>query len=181
MDAPTRNPAAMTTLNDGSAPCTSDALLARLAELGIDAPTQDHEAVFTVNEAAALQHQQPGAHTKNLFLRNKKGRMWLVTVEAHRPVDLKALGQALGAGRLSFGSEERLMAWLGLTAGSVTPLAVINDPTGAVTLAIDSDLLQADLVNVHPLTNTRTTALRPDDLVRFCAACDHDPILVQLE
>lgn len=171
----------MTTLDDGSTPCTPDALLAKIAAAGIDARTLDHHPVFTVEEARAVRGELPGAHTKNLFLRNKKGRMWLVTVEADRRVDLKALGQALGAGRLSFGSEERLMKWLGLTKGSVTPLGVVNDVQGKVTFALDAALLRADLVNVHPLTNARTTALSPADLVRFCAEHGHDPALLELD
>lgn len=170
----------MNTLNDGSAPCTSDELLAHLRESGIEARTLDHAPVFTVEEARATRPDLPGAHTRNLFLRNRKGRMWLVTVEADRPVDLKELGPALGAGRLSFGSEDRLMRWLGLSKGSVTPFGLINDREGKVTFAIEQALLDAELINAHPLTNARTTALRPTDLLRFCAAQDHDVVRLEL-
>ncbi len=171
----------MNTLNDGSDPCTSDELLAQLQAAGIAARTVDHAPVYTVDEARAVRGELPGAHTKNLFLRNKKGRMWLVTVEADRPVDLRRLATALGAGRFSFGSEERLMRWLGLTRGSVTPLAVVNDHEDKVTLAIEQALLDAEIINVHPLTNARTTALTPADLVRFCAECGHDPVRLEVD
>lgn len=164
----------MNLLDDGSAPCTPDELLQLLEAEGIAAATAEHAPVFTVEEARALRVDLPGAHTKNLFLRNRKGRMWLVCVDADRPVDLRELGETLGAGRFSFGSEERLMRWLGLTKGSVTPLAVVNDRSGKVTLVIEAGLLTAEFVNVHPLTNTRTTALRPADLLRFCASVGHE-------
>ena len=171
----------MNTLNDGSAPCTSDELLALLQDAGIDARTLDHAPVFTVEEARATRGELPGAHTKNLFLRNRKGRMWLVTVEADQRVDLRELAAALDAGRFSFGSEERLMRWLGLTKGAVTPFGVVNDREGKVTFAIDGALLQAEWINAHPLTNARTTALRPADLLRFCAEHGHEAIRLVLD
>ena len=165
------------TLVDGSAPLTPEALLARLAELGIAQHTVEHPPVFTVEEAKALRGTLPGAHVKNLFLRNKKGRMWLVTCLEDRPVDLKALGERLGAGRFSFGSAERLMTYLGVRPGAVTPFAVVNDRAGAVTMVLDSAVLEGVPVNCHPLVNTMTTALAPADLVRFLEAEAHAPTL----
>jgi len=167
-------------LIDGSVPTTSDALLARFADLGIAAETMDHEPVFTVAEANALDPQPEGVHTKNLFLRNKKKRMWLVTMLADRQVDLKELGAQIGAGRVSFGSPQRLMQYLGLTPGSVSPLAVVNDVTGAVQLVIDAAVLAGPPVQVHPLTNTRTTGLLPADLLRFVESVGHPAEVIEL-
>jgi Ala-tRNA(Pro) deacylase len=168
-------------LIDGSAPKTSDELLAMLAGLDIDAPTLDHHPVYTVAEAAALRPQLPGVHTKNLFLRNRKKRMWLVTLLADRQVDLKELGARIGAGRVSFGSPQRLMQYLGLTPGAVSPLAVVNDVGGSVTLVLDAAVLAGPPIQVHPLTNARTTGLAPDDLLRFVEAVGHPAQVVELD
>ena len=156
-------------------PTTPEALHARLDALGIAYTAVSHPAVFTVEEAKALRGELPGSHIKNLFLRNKKGRMWLVTCLEDRDIDLKALGERLEAGRFSFGSAERLMTYLGVRPGSVTPLAVINDTEGAVTMVLDSGVMEGGPVNCHPLVNTMTTALAPADLVRFLEAEDHAP------
>ena len=160
-------------LVDGSPAMTPAALLARLAEQGIAQRTYDHPPVFTVEEARALRGRLVGSHCKNLFLRNKKGAMWLVTVEEERQIDLKDLAERLGAGRFSFGSAERLMRHLGVVPGSVTPLALVNDVTQSVSFAIDAALLDGGPLNVHPLTNDRTTALAPADLLRFCESTGH--------
>jgi len=168
-------------LADGGAPATPEALLARLAELGIRHETFSHAPVFTVEEAKAERGALGGAHIKNLFLRNKKGAMWLVTCLEDRPIDLKALGQRLGAGRLSFGSAERLMRHLGVIAGAVTPFAVINDKAGAVRVALDQALLDIDPVNAHPLTNAMTTSVAPGDLLRFLEAEGHAPLLLDFD
>ena len=167
-------------LVDGSAPATPEELLARLDELGIAHSTVAHEPLFTVEQSKALRGELPGGHTKNLFLRNKKGAMWLVTSLEDRPLDLKKLGELLGGGRLSFGSAERLMRHLGVVPGAVTPMAIVNDPEGAVTLVLDAGLLERDPVNVHPLTNDRTMALASADLIRFAEAVGHPPQIVDL-
>src|SRR5262245_50551504 len=145
-------------------------LFARLEQLGIPQRTVEHPPVFTVEEAKALRGNLPGHHVKNLFLRNKKEEMWLVVALEDRAIDLKRLGEALGAGRLSFGSPERLRRHLGVEPGSVTPLALINDDSGSVRLAVDRSLLKGGPVNVHPLVNTMTTAMEAGDLMRFFAA-----------
>ncbi len=165
-------------LIDGTPPATPEDLLARLEALGIAQTSVEHPPVFTVDEAKALRGELPGAHIKNLFLRNKKGVMWLVTCLEDRRIDLKNLGERLGAGRLSFGSAERLMHYLGVLPGAVTPFAVVNDHRGAVTVALDRDLLERDPVNCHPLTNTRTTAITARDLVRFLEAGGHTPQII---
>ena len=168
-------------LDDGSAPATPDELLARLEELGIRATTYRHEPVFTVEESQKLKGDMPGAHTKNLFLRDKKGVMWLVTALYDREVDLKRLSKTLGvSGRLSFGSRERLMSFLGLTPGAVTPFGVINDVGGKVSVALDAGLLDYEIWNAHPLDNAMTTALTGAEMIRFLEAQGHPPTWVRL-
>ena len=150
-------------------------LFARLQELGIAQRTVKHPPVFTVEEAKALRGDLPGHHVKNLFLRNKKEEMWLVVALEDRAIDLKRLGEALGAGRLSFGSPERLRRHLGIEPGSVTPLALINDESRSVQLVLDRGLVDGAPVNVHPLVNTMTTAVAPADLLHFFEAIGHSP------
>ena len=150
-------------------------LFARLDQLGIAHRTVEHPPVFTVEEAKALRGDLPGHHIKNLFLRNKKEEMWLVVALEDRAIDLKRLGEALGAGRLSFGSAERLKRHLGVDPGSVTPLALVNDEAHAVRLVLDRGVADGGPVNAHPLVNTMTTALSPADLLRFFAATGHTP------
>ena len=155
-------------------------LFARLRELGIASTTTTHPPVFTVAEAKNLRGALPGAHIKNLFLRNKKGAMWLVVCPEDRRIDLKALGAALGAGRFSFGSAARLRRHLGVPPGSVTPFAVINDQANLVRVVLDSDLLTGDPINCHPLVNHMTTAIAPEDLMRFLEAERHAPKILDL-
>jgi len=150
-------------------------LFDRLARLGIAHRTVEHEPVFTVEQAKAHRGVLPGHHIKNLFLRNKKEEMWLVVALEDRAIDLKQLGERLGAGRLSFGSPERLRTWLGVEPGSVTPLSTINDAGHKVTLVLDSALRDGGPVNVHPLTNTMTSAIELPDLLRFFEATGHPP------
>ena len=150
-------------------------LFARLAELGLAHNTVEHVPVFTVEQAKAHRGELPGHHIKNLFLRNKKEAMWLVVALEDRAVDLKRLGEILGAGRLSFGSPERLRKHLGIEPGSVTPFAVINDTGHKVTLVLDSSLRADGLVNAHPLTNTMTSAISLADLLRFFDSTGHAP------
>ena len=167
-------------LADGSPPAGPEALFARLDALGIAAETVSHPAVFTVEESKALCGELAGVHIKNLFLRNKKGAMWLVTCQEDRQIDLKALGNELGAGRFSFGSAERLMRHLGVIPGAVTPFAVLNDKGGAVKVALDKALLTAERVNGHPLVNDMTTAVSGADLKRFLEAEGHPPQILDL-
>ena len=164
-----------------AAPATPEEVFAFLDRLGIVHRTVEHPPVFTVEEAKALRGTLPGGHVKNLFLRNKKGdQMWLVVAEEDRPLDLKALGAAIGAGRPSFGSPERLMAHLGVVPGAVTPLGLINDRARAVRPVVDAGLLRHELVNVHPLRNDRTTTIASADLIRFIEACGHKPVVMEL-
>jgi Ala-tRNA(Pro) deacylase len=150
-------------------------LFDRLAELGIPHATVQHAPVFTVEEAKAHRGELMGHHIKNLFLRNKKEEMWLVVALEDRIIDLKRLGETLAAGRLSFGSPERLARYLGVEPGSVTPFAVINDTEHKVRLVLDRGLQEGGPVNAHPLTNTMTSAIALADLLRFFAATGHEP------
>lgn len=168
-------------LINGDEPATEEDVLAFLAKLNIEQRTVHHEAVFTVAEAKATRGEVPGAHIKNLFLRNKKGRMWLVTCHEDRQIDLKALGVLIGAGRMSFASHERLMNYLGVIPGAVTPLAALNDSTHAVEVVLDTAILQDELVNVHPLHNAATTTLSPQGLIQFLEAVEHPPKVIDLD
>jgi Ala-tRNA(Pro) deacylase len=161
-------------------PTTPEQLLARLAELGIACRTVSHPPVFTVEESKSLRGVLPGGHVKNLFLRDKKGAMWLVVAEEDRRIDLKALAARIGAGKVSFASPERLMRHLGVQPGSVTPFGLINDHGAEVRVVIDAGLLAHDPVNVHPLVNDQTTAIAPQDLLRFIASCGHRPEIIDL-
>jgi Ala-tRNA(Pro) deacylase len=150
-------------------------LFDRLAQLGIAHNTVEHEAVFTVEQAKQHRGVLPGHHIKNLFLRNKKEEMWLVVALEDRTIDLKKLGERMGAGRLSVGSPERLRTWLGVEPGSVTPFSVINDTAHKVSLVLDSGLRDGGPINAHPLTNTMTSAIVLPDLLRFFEAAGHAP------
>ena len=167
-------------LADGSTPASPEQLFERLDALGITTRTVEHPPVFTVQEAQRLRGQLAGGHCKNLFLRNKKGKMWLVVCNEESTVDLKALAKRLGAGRFSFGSPHRLMEHLGVIPGAVTPLAIINDHDGAVKVVIERSLLQHEALNCHPLDNARTSTIGTADLVRFLEAEGHAPEVFDL-
>lgn len=162
-------------------PATQEELFVRLAELGIVTQTVEHEAVFTVAESAHLERNLPGGHTKNLFLKDAKGRLFLVVAESHTPVDLKSLHKRIGAARLSFGKPELLMEVLGVPAGSVTALALINDDQKRVSVVVDERLMGYERINCHPLVNTATTSIARDDFLRFMRATGHDPLVVAIE
>lgn len=167
-------------LEDGSAPATPEELLARLDELGIASTTVTHPPVFTVEEAKELRGSLPGAHTKNLFVRDKKGVMWLVVALEDRAVDLAAVARALGHKRFSFGSPDRLMRYLGLLPGSVTPFGVLNDRGRHVSVALDGGLRAYGVWNFHPLVNSMTTSIASADMLRFLDAVGHPPTWVEI-
>src|SRR5271163_3681317 len=160
------------------APLTPDSLLARFDALGIAHRTYTHPPVFTVEEAKSLRGTLPGGHCKSLFLKDKKGALWLVVALEECRVDLKALADRLGAPRFSFGSADLLVEVLGVRPGSVTPFAAINDNEGRVRVVLQRAMLAHDPLNYHPLENDRTTAVTPGDLVRFLEACGHAPLIV---
>ena len=161
---------------------TRQQLLDFLATLGIDTKTYDHEAVFTVDESYKIKQDLPGGHTKNLFLKDKKGNVILVVCINDTEVDLKSFHRKYECGRVSFGNADLLWDMLGVRPGSVTPFALFNDRHDhKVQLVLDSNLLEWDLLNFHPLENTATTAIARDDLLAFFKATGHEPTIVKLE
>ena len=162
-------------------PATSDDLFARLLALGIDTDTTWHEAVFTVEDSRRLRGAIPGGHCKSLFLKDKKGALWLLVADEGRRVDLKRLAKRLGARNFSFGKPALLMEVLGVEPGAVTPFALINDPAGRVRVALDAAMMKQDRLNYHPLTNRATTTIASADLAAFIAACGHEPHMVDLD
>ncbi len=155
-------------------------LYADLQALDIPYDVVEHPAVFTVEESQAVDGDIPGAHTKNLFLKDAGGRFWLVTVPAALRADLKALPAVMGAKRVSFGKGEDMERLIGVTPGSVTPLGAIADAAGAVTIVLDAALASADRVNCHPLRNTATLGLSGADLVRALTHWGHPPVIVDV-
>jgi len=155
---------------------TPDQLLAYLDSLGIAHRTVKHPPVFTVEQAKALRGEMPGAHTKNLFLRDKKQALYLVVALEGTEIDLKGLHRRLGAsGRFSFGSSDLLREVWGVEPGSVTPFGAINDTEGRVTVVLDAAMMAYDTLNYHPLQNTMTTSIARDDLVKFLESTGHLP------
>lgn len=151
-------------------------LYALFDRLGIAHTTHEHRPVFTVDEGADIKAALPGGHSKNLFLKDKKRGIWLISALGETPIDLNAVSKLLGAPRFSFGSAERLMEYLGVTPGSVTLYALINDPGARVRLVLDEALFAHDLVNFHPLSNDATTAISPDGMLKFVRAMGREPI-----
>lgn len=160
---------------------TRDDLLAFLAAHGVEQTTHDHAAVFTVDEGEEIKARIPGAHTKNLFLKDAKGQVWLVSAEGHARIDLKRLHTVIGSARLSFGSAELMQALLGVTPGSVTAFGLLNDKDHRVRFVLDRTLAEADRVNFHPLTNTATTTVSREGFRRFLAAAGVEPLVVDFE
>ncbi len=162
-------------------PLSSDTLLAKLDELGIHHRTVSHAPMFTVQDSKAWRSDSEGGHSKNLFLRNKKGVMWLVTCHEDAVVNLKRLGELLGIGRVSFASKERLFNYLGVIPGAVTPFAVINDVNANVQIALDEKLMEFDKLHFHPLDNAKTTTITNQDLIKFLHAVEHPPKLIKCD
>jgi Ala-tRNA(Pro) deacylase len=161
---------------------TSDDLLAQFTAHGIEAVTRDHPPVHTVEESRQWRGDIPGIHTKNLFLRDSKKTFFLVVADEAATVNLKDLRHKIGAkGNLSFGAPDALLEKLGVTPGSVSLLALINDPEHHVTLVVDQSLLAADIVNCHPLTNERTTSLSIESLRKFLAMTGHSALGISLD
>jgi Ala-tRNA(Pro) deacylase len=158
-----------------------EALFAKLDALAIAHRTHRHAPVFTVDEAQGVRDNIPGAHTKNLFVKDKKDNFFLLVLEETAEIDLKTVHTTIGAkSRVSFGKPDRLMEYLGVTPGSVTALAAINDRDGKVAIIIDADLAEAGTVNAHPLSNDATTSLSVPDLIRFLQACGRPPAILKI-
>ncbi|MEM8690226.1 MAG: prolyl-tRNA synthetase associated domain-containing protein [Pseudomonadota bacterium] len=161
-------------------PATREDLFARLNKLGITTTTTDHAPVYTVEESQALCGGIAGGHCKNLFLKDKKGVLWLVVTLEDAQVDLKTLPKIIGSGRLSFGKSELLGEVLGVEPGSVTPFALINDVEQRVEVVLDETMLCHEILNYHPLKNDATTSILSSDLVKFVESCGHTPKIVKV-
>ncbi len=159
---------------------TQKALLTLLDDLNISYVNHEHPAVFTVEEAA--QHSQgiEGAHSKNLFFKDKKKKMFLVVTLADKPLRIKDVGKRIGAKNMSFAKPDLLMDVLGMIPGAVTPFAAVNIKEREVKIVLDEELMENDLLNFHPLTNTATTTITPSDLVKFLEYCNQPPEIIRL-
>jgi Ala-tRNA(Pro) deacylase len=160
-------------------PATPDELFATLDRLGIAHPTVSHPPLFTVEQSRSLRGTIPGGHTKNLFLKDKKGALFLVTALEDAQIELKSLHRRLNAtGRFSFGSSDLMQETLGVVPGAVTPFGALNDTTARVTVVLDSALMEHAIVNAHPLVNTMTTSIARQNLVKFLESTGHPPRIV---
>jgi len=153
-------------------------LLALLDSLGVEHSTLDHPAVFRVGEGEEIKAGIEGAHTKNLFLKDAKDRLWLISAEQDTVIDLKRLHHTIGSARLSFGAAALMEETLGVTPGSVTAFGLVNDTDRRVTFVLDRRLAEADRVNFHPLTNTATTGVSRDGFAKFLDAVGVTPLVV---
>lgn len=161
---------------------SSDELLKYLEEKHIASKTFEHAAVYTVEESRKLRGDIPGAHTKNLFLRDGKKNFFLFVTDESTSVNIKALAKKIGAkAGLSFGSSEAMMELMGITPGSVSVLAAINDKAHRVKIALDERVLQASAISCHPLINTRTTVISKQALDNFLASTGHEPLYISLD
>ena len=156
-------------------------LFAAFDALGIRTTTVEHPAAHTVGEAQALRGEIAGAHAKNLFVKDKKGRLFLVTALEEARLDLKRLHETVGGqGRVSFASADQMRAHLGIEPGSVTPFAALNDTTGVVTVVLQAAMMAYEVLNFHPMINTATTTISRADLVRFLESTGHPPLILAL-
>jgi len=158
-----------------SLPTTPETLMERLSAAGISFSRHEHPPLRTVEDSKAFRGEMEGTHVKNLYLRDRKKRNFLVVAQEDRDIDLKALPEKIGSDRLSFGSADRLFEFLGVRPGAVSPFTLINDPDLQVTLALDASLLEADRLFFHPLVNDLTLGVTPDGLRRFLAISGHHP------
>lgn len=156
-------------------------LCAFLDEIGVAHEVHHHEPVFTVEESKHVTSHLPGAHTKNMFLKEKKGGYWLVTCLQDRKIRIKHLEKAVGAKRLSFASAEDLETKLGVQPGSVTPFAAFNDEDCEVRVVLDAQMMGMEPQNFHPLHNAATIVVRPDGLRAFFAAMGHQPTEIDFD
>lgn len=161
-------------------PATPDELFALLDQLGIEHSTIEHPPIFTVEEGRPWHDRIPGLHCKNLFIKDRKGGIWLVVMPGDKRADLARLEKLLAAPRFSFARPEILEQLLELTPGSVTPFGLINDRRRQVKVVLDRDMLEAEWVNFHPLHNAASTTLRSADLQRFVCALGYDPVVVRV-
>ena len=159
----------------------STLLFEYLEKLEIETTTHSHEPLFTVEDSQNLRGDLPGLHSKNLFVKDKKDALWLVVAEENTQIRMNNLHKRLGSARLSFGKPELLVETLGVTPGSVTPFALINDQDRVVNLALDAKLANGDKLNFHPLRNDRTTTIQSMDLLRFVSSLGYDAKIIDFE
>jgi len=162
-------------------PFTPDDLFRVLKELKIEYTLHHHIPIFTVEEGEHLKKSIAGVHCRNLFLKDKKGAMFLVVAANETKVDIKALSSFWGCGRLSFGSAERLWENLGIRPGSVNPFCIYNDKAHNIKVILDADMMKAQLVNYHPMDNAMTIGMQPADLKKYLSHCRHNPELVRFD
>lgn len=161
-------------------PTSPESLLQKLENLGIEYVLHYHEAVYTVAESEKIDTDISGTHCRNLFLRDKKKKNFLLVLQNATQVDVKKLPSVIGSDRLSFGSADRLWQYLGVRPGSVCPFSIVNDAEKQVKILLDKSMMETDIVNYHPLLNTMTVSLKPTDLVKFIEDCGHEAHIVDL-
>jgi Ala-tRNA(Pro) deacylase len=159
-------------------PASRDVLFERFKSLGIETRTLDHAPVFTVDQAKLVHDDMPGGHCKNLFCKDEKGVLWLIVALEDAVINLKAAPAKIGSKRLTFGKPEVLLEVLGVEPGSVTPFGLINDTENRITVILDEAMMRQTPLNFHPLKNDATTAITPDDLLKFITSCGHRPRIV---
>jgi len=159
---------------------TQEKLLKILDEIGITYTNHEHPAVFTVEEAAQHSEGIEGAHSKNLFFKDKKKNMFLVVAPADKPLRIKEVAKLIGGKNMSFAKPDLLMEVLGMIPGAVTPFAAVNIGDREVKIVLDEELMENELLNFHPLTNTATTTIAPADLVKFLEHCGQTPEIIRL-
>jgi len=153
-------------------------LFSKLNQLGIAHTTHEHEPIFTVEQGAHIKKALPGGHTKNLFLKDKSGALFLICALGETRIPVNHLHKVLGCKRLSFGKPELLLETLGVPPGSVTLFAIMNDKENRVRLVLDKALFDHNLVNFHPLDNEATTAIKADHMLTFAHSTNHDPVII---
>ena len=166
--------------NDDSLPTSQEDLMAGFTALDIAYELHHHEAVFTVAESEKLDSEIPGTHCRNLFLRDKKKKNYLLVLQNSTDVDMKKLPSVSGANRVSFGSADRLWQYLGVRPGSVCPFSIVNDTDHQVKILLDKSMMETDIVNYHPLINTMTVSVTPADLLKFIESTGHEAHIVDL-
>lgn len=157
-----------------------EALLKKLEDRGIPYTLYRHQPVFTVAESQSIDRDIPGAHVRNMFIRDKKEVMFLVTLRHETMIDLKKLPDVINCGRISFGSPDRLWKYLGIRPGSVNPFCILCDTEKQVTLILEKAMMEEDIINVHPMDNSMTVGIKPADLLRLLDDHGVKPIIIDL-
>jgi len=146
----------------------------------IDYALHTHEPVFTTEQSNHLHETIQGAHSKNLFLKDKKKSFFMLSILDHKRVNLKALSKNFGKGGLSFASVEELMGKLSLTPGSVTPYALLHDPDAKIKFLLDQDFLNYEVLNFHPLRNDQTVSLNLKSFFHYFELIHHSPQVIEI-